>query len=171
MTPTNSSNSGPRSSPRIACYGTAFLAAVPVDTAALKRGVPSDVPQFSSPRLDASFLANCGSFLTGKTATMDDPSAYFKRIAGSDFRLPKSTAFYECSAELCDRFASTTEERAAEIAHKWYDMNGPAKTNLGEPNGRTQRRLEILNKFAALAKQAKEGNKTLILRVEYRKQR
>lgn len=78
------------SSPRIACYGTAFLADAPVDSAVVRRGIAPDVPQFSSPRLDVSFLANCGSFLTGKTATMDDPRAYFKRIGGTDFRLPKS---------------------------------------------------------------------------------
>ncbi len=88
---TSKPSNGLRSSPRIACYGTAFLSDSPVDTAALKRGIAPDVPQFSSPRLDAFFLANCGSLLTGKTAAMDDPRAYFKRIAGTDFRLPKSS--------------------------------------------------------------------------------
>jgi len=114
-------------------------------------------------------LANCGSFLTGKTSTMDDPRAYFKRVAGTDFRLPKSTVFYECSAELCDLLATLTEQRAAEIAHKWYGMNGPAKTKLGEPNGRTQRRLAILNNLASLARQVKAGHTILVLRVESRK--
>jgi hypothetical protein len=102
---------------------------------------------------------------------MDDPRAYFKRVAGTDFRLPKSTVFYECSAELCDNFASTTEERAAEIVQQLNDMNGPAKTKPRESNGRTQRRLEILKNLATLAKQAKAEHKALMLRVEYRKQR
>jgi hypothetical protein len=170
MTPTNSSNSGPPSSPRIACYGTAFLADAPVDTTALKRGIAPDVAQFSSPRLDASFLINCGRFLTGGLATMKiAPSAYVKRIAGTDVHSPKATIFYECSTELHGLLAALTAERAAEMAIEWYGLYGPQK--LAEPNGRTQRRLAILNDLAALAKQAKVGSKALVLRVEYRKQR
>jgi hypothetical protein len=171
MTPTKTSNSSPQASPRIACYGTVFLSDSPIDTAALKRGIASDVPQFSSPRLDASFLANCGSFLSGKTATMDDPRAYFRRVAGTDFRLPKATHFCQLSAELSDLLAALTDERAADIAVKWYDMNGPAKTKPRESNGRTQRRFEILKNLATLAKQAKAEHKALMLRVEYQKQR
>jgi len=170
MTPPKLSNSSPRSTPRIACYGTAFLADVQVDVTTFKRGIALDSPQFSSPGLDASFLANCGSFLNGKTAIMDDPRSYFKRIAGTDFRLPKSTVFYECSTELCGLLADLTEERASEIAMKWHDINGPAKANRGSPNGRAQRRLAILNDLAALARQGKLGQTKLILRVEYRKQ-
>jgi len=121
--------------------------------------------------LDASFLANCGSFLSGKTATVDDPRAYFKRLTGTDFRSPKATVFYECSTELCDLLAALTEERAAEIAEKWHGINRPPKTKSPEPNGRTQRRLSIPNNLAAVAKQAKVGQTKLMLRVEYRKQR
>ena len=171
MTPTKLSNSSPQAAPGIACYGTAFLADSPVDAAALKRRISSEVPQLSSPRLDASFLANCGSFLTGKTATMDDPRAYFKRIGGTDFRLPKSTVLYECSTKLCGLLADLTEERAAEVAQKWYGINAPAKSKPGELSGRTLRRLAILKNLAALAKQGKADHKTLMLRVEYRKQR
>ena len=154
------SNTGLRSSPRIACYGTAFLSNSPVDPAALKRRIAPETPQFSSPRFDASFLANCGRFLTGKTATIDDPRAYFKRVAGTDYRLPKATVFYQCS----------TEQRAAEVATEWYGMNGAAKAKLAAPTGRTQRRLSILNNLVALAKQAKVGQTKLMLRVVYRKQ-
>jgi hypothetical protein len=121
--------------------------------------------------LDASFLANYGSLLKGRTATTDDPRAYFKRVAGTDFHSSKATVFYECSTELCSLLAALTEERAAEISTEWYGANGLPKTKPREPNGRTQRRLAILNELAALAKQAKIGSKALVLRVEYRKQR
>jgi hypothetical protein len=172
MTPTNLSNSSPRSSPRIACYGTAFLADAPFDTTALKRGIAPDVAQFSSPRLDASFLINCGRFLTGGLATMKiAPGGYVKRIAGTDIHSPKATIFYECSTELHGLLAALTAERAAEIAQEWYGARGLPKTKPREPNGRTQRRLAILNGLAALARQAKIGNRMLMLRVEYRKQR
>jgi hypothetical protein len=171
MTP-KSPGSSRSPSPRIACYGTAFLAYAPVDTTALKRGIDPDVPQFSSPRLDASFLVNCGRFLSGKVATREGaPTTYFKRVAGTDFRLPKAIHFCQCSAELCDLLAALTDERAAEIALNWYEMILPTKTKPAQPNGRTQRRLAILKNLAALAKQANDGNKTLMLRVEYRKQR
>jgi hypothetical protein len=120
--------------------------------------------------LDASFLINCGRFLTGGLATMKiAPSAYVKRIAGTDVHSPKATIFYECSTELHGLLAALTAERAAEMAIEWYGLYGPQK--LAEPNGRTQRRLAILNDLAALAKQAKVGSKALVLRVEYRKQR
>lgn len=159
------------SSPRIACYGTAFLADAPIDATALNREICPELPQFGTPRLDASFLAHCGSLLSGRTATIDDPRAYFKRAAGTEFRSPKATVFYECSTELCGLLAALTQVRAVEIAQEWYGANGPPKTKPGEPNGRTQRRLEIVKNLAILAKQAKACNKTLMLRVEYRKQR
>jgi len=171
MPPTTLNNSSPRASPRIASYGTVFLTDSPVDTAALKRGIASDVPQFSSLRLDASFLANCGSFLSGKTATTDDPRAYFRRVAGTDFRLSNATHFYECSSALCALLTALTEDRAAEIAQNWYGTMAPPKTKPRESNGRTQRRLAILKQLAELARRAKLDNKMLMLRVEYRKQR
>ena len=101
---------------------------------------------------------------------MDDPRAYFKRIGGTDFRLRKSTVFYECSTELQILLAALTEERAAEIAKNWYGINVPPNTKPQEPNGGAQRRQAMLNDLATLAKQAAIGQK-LMLRVEYRKQR
>jgi hypothetical protein len=156
-----------RSSARIACYGTAFLA--PVGVAPLDQQVGPEVPQFSSPRLDASFLMNCARLLTGTDATEDNRSPNLKRVGGADFRLRKATHFYECSAQLCDLLATLTEQRAAEIADKWYGMNGPAKTKTGELNGRTQQRLAILNNLASLAREVKAGHAILVLRVESRK--
>jgi len=171
MTPTKSSNAKAGASPRIACYGTAFLADAPADAAALKRGVARDRPQFSGPRLDASFLINCGRFLAGNAATMESaPSIYVKRVAGTDFRSPKTTVIYECSTELHGLLAALSAERAAEMATEWYRMYGPPKTKPAEPNGRTQRRLAIIKNLAALAIQGKERQTKLMLRVEYRKQ-
>jgi hypothetical protein len=120
--------------------------------------------------LDASFLANCGSFLSGKTAVMDDPRAYFRRVAGSDFRLSKATHFLECTTELCGLLAALTEDRAAEIAQNWDGTTAPPKAKPRE-NGRIQRRLAILKQLAELARRAKLDDKMLMLRVEYRKQR
>ncbi|MEA3093652.1 MAG: hypothetical protein QOJ04_4994 [Caballeronia sp.] len=102
---------------------------------------------------------------------MDDPRAYFKRIASTDFRLRKSTVFYECSTELQILLAALTEESAAEIAEDWYGIKVPPNNPKPlEPNGRAQRRQAMLNELATLAKQATVGQK-LMLRVEYRKQR
>jgi hypothetical protein len=164
------SNSGSRWSPRIACFGTAFLVDDPVDTEALKGEIAPNVPQFSSPRLDASFFINCGRFLAGKLTTTETPSIYVKRVAGSDFHSPKATVFYECSTELQGLLADLTPKRGAEFATEWYGMHGPPNAKLAEPNGRMQIRLAILKNLAALARQAEDHNKTLILRVEYRKQ-
>jgi hypothetical protein len=172
MTSAKSSNPGPRASPRIVCYGTAFLADAPIDTAALKRGIASDVPQFSSPRLDVSFLINCGRSYAGGWATMDSaPSAYVKRIAGSDFCSPKGTVIYQCSTELQDLLAALTPKCAAEMATDWYSMYGRPKTKPAEPNGRTQIRFVLIKNLAALAIKGKDRQTKLMLRVEYRKQR
>jgi hypothetical protein len=92
------------------------------------------------------------------------------RTGGLNF-LSAATHFYECSAELCNLLATLTEQRAAEMAADWYGKHRPTDAKVPEANGRTQRRLEILTKLAALARQAKKANRTLILRVEYRKQR
>jgi hypothetical protein len=170
--PTKSSNSGPPVPPRITCYGTAFLAAVPTDAELLMRAITPDVPQFSSPRLDASFLINCGRFHAGGWVTMDSaPNAYVKRVNGSDFRSPNGTVIYQCSTELRDLLAALTPKCAAEMATEWYDMYGKRNTKSAEPNGRAQTRLAILTNLAALAKQGKERQMTLILRVDYRKRR
>ncbi len=155
-------------SPRITCYGTAFLAEAPVDTIALKQGIASDVPQFSSPHLDASFLINCWRFLTG---TMESaPSAHVKRIAGLSFRSPKTTVLYECSTDLCELLAALTPESAAEMATQWNSMYGKPNPKAMKANGRTQVRGSILMNLAMLAKQVNDDTK-LMLRVDYRKQR
>jgi hypothetical protein len=176
MTASKSSDSRQRSSSRIACYGTAFLRDALTDAAVLKHGVALDMPQFSSPRMDASFLINCGRFLagrllTGKVATAEDPSTHVKRVACTDFRSPKAAVIYECSTELRELLAALTGERAAEMATDWSSLYGPQKAKPAEPNGRTQRRLSILTILIDLAKRAKVGNKALMLRVEYRKHR
>jgi hypothetical protein len=135
------------------------------------RGIAADVPQFGSPRLDASFLINCGRLLFAKLATMEGaPSTYFKRVAGSDFRSPKGTVIDQCSTELQDLLAALTPKRAAEIATEWYDMYGKTNTKSAEPSDRTQVRLAIIKNLAALAKQGKE-RQILMLRVDYRKRR
>jgi hypothetical protein len=165
-------NSSPRASPRIACYGTAFLADSAVDAKLLLHGIASDVPQFSSPRLDASFLINCGRLLAGKLATTESvPNTYVKRLAGSDFRSLKGTVIYECSTELRELLAALTPTRATELATEWYSMYGPRKTKPAEHNGRMQVRLEIIKNLAALAIQGKDRQTMLMLRVDYRKQR
>jgi hypothetical protein len=125
------------------------------------------MPQFSSPRLDASFLINCGRFLTGKFESA--PSTYVKRVAGSDFRSPKSTVFYECSIELRGLLAMLTPKRAAEMAAERYTYE-PQKSKPTKSSGRTRIRLAILENLTVLAKQAKD-NQALMLRVDYRKQR
>lgn len=135
-------------------------------------GVATDVPQFSSPRLDASFLINCGRLLTGGlTTTGSAPSRYVKRIAGTDFRSPKTTVLYACSIELRGLLGALTDERAAEMATEWYGPSRLPKSKPAQSSGRTQRRLAILNGLASLAKHAQLGPTTLMLRVEYRKQR
>jgi hypothetical protein len=79
MTPTKPPKSTPRASPRIACYGTAFLADAALDAKLLIPEVAADARQFSSPRLDASFLIDCARLLTGGLATMESaPSRYVK---------------------------------------------------------------------------------------------
>jgi hypothetical protein len=173
MTVPKSFNSNPRESPRIACYGTAFLADAPVDAKLLMRGIGAEAPQFGSPRLDASFLINCARFLTGGSAAAmpTAPSAYVSRVAGTDFHSPKATVFYGCSSELRGLLASLTAERAAEMATEWYSMFGKPKITQEQANGRTQRRLAILKNLAALAVQGKDRQTLLILRVDYRKQR
>ena len=158
--------------PRITCYGTAFLADAPIDTAALKRETASDVPHFGSPRLDASFLINCGRILADGWAKIDSaPNTYVKRVAGSDFRSPKGTVIYECSTELQGLLAALTPERADELAVNWHDMYGSEKTKWAKPNGRTQVRSAILENLAALGLQGKESHTKLMLRVEYKRQR
>jgi hypothetical protein len=131
------------------------------------RRIAVELPQFGSPRLDGSFLINCGRFLTGKTATMESaPSTYVKRVAGTDFHSPKAAVLYECSTELRELLAALTAECAAEMAAEWYNIY--PKTKLAGLSGRTQVRLSILNGLAALANQARIGQMTLMLRVDFR---
>ena len=136
------------------------------------QGIAAEVPQFSSPRLDASFLINCGRFLAGGWATMDNaPRAYVTRIGGADFRSPKGTVIYQCSAELQALLAALSRLRAAHVASEWYDMHVPQKIESPRLHGRTQIRLAILKNLAALAVQGKEQQTKLMLRVDYRKRR
>jgi hypothetical protein len=168
MTPKSPDASLP-TSPRIACYGTAFLADAPVDAKLLMRGIAAEVPQFGSPRLDASFLINCGS-VSQRQAGDNGNRTYVKRVAGADFHSPEATVVYECSTELRGLLAALTAERATQMACEWYGMYGPQKSEQAETNGRRQRRLEILKNLAAVALQGKDRQTKLMLRVDYRKQ-
>lgn len=168
MTPAKSS----KSSPRITCYGTAFLAHEALDAKLLMQGIAAAVPQFSSPRLDASFLINCGRLFAGGWATMDSaPSAYVKRVAGADFRSPKGAVIYQCSAELQVLLAALTPLRAAQMASEWYDKHAPQTVRSARLHGLTQIRLAILKNLAALAVQGRDQQTHLMLRVDYRKKR
>ena len=133
----------------------------------ITRAIAPDTPQFSSPRIDASFLINCGRFLSGTIEST--PSTYVKRVAGSDFRSPKATVLYECSEELCELLATLTKQRAADMATEWYGMYRAQKSKPAEPNGRELVRLAILKNLAALAKQREVCQTMLMLRVDYRK--
>jgi hypothetical protein len=57
------------------------------------------------------------------------------------------------------------------MATKWYGMRWPTDAKVPEANGRTQRRLAILNILASLARQVQAGHTILMLRVVYRRQR
>lgn len=158
-------NSSPLASPRITCFGTAFLIAAPIDAKLLIRAFPAEAPQFGSPRLDASFLINCGRLLTGKPATIETPTTYVRRIAGRDFRSPKGTVIYEASPELCGLLAALTPERAAQVANNWHSDHSRPNSR-----GRIQLRMAILESLATLARQARGAQARLMLRVDYRSQ-
>jgi hypothetical protein len=123
MTPTKPPKSTPRASPRIACYGTAFLADAALDAKLLIPEVAADARQFSSPAL-------------GRLV--------FDRLRASAYRRTGDDG--KRSKPLC-------------------------QTKPPERNGRTQRRLAILNGLATLAKHAQLGQTRMMLRVEYRMQR
>jgi hypothetical protein len=112
---------------------------------------------------------NCARLLTGTDLTEDNRSPDLKRVGGTDFRLKKATHLYECSMGLCNLLATLTEQRAAEIATDWYGKHRPPAAKVPEANGRTQRRLAILNSLTSLARHVKAGHTVLMLRVEFRK--
>jgi hypothetical protein len=158
------------------CSGTAYVndpaAELPID-----QGPRFDLPQFASPGLDPSSVADLRGILLGRTmieiaqdfqngVVTENP---VRRIAHA-IPIPHehSVQLYVCSDELCKLLATLDEERANDVARRWGVLS-PSSDGAG-PEGRYRTRVRILQQLAALSRVADSTGKKLMLRVEYRRQ-
>jgi hypothetical protein len=157
------------------CSGTAYVndpaAELPVD-----QGPRFDLPQFTSPGLDPSSVADLRRILLGRTmieiaqdfqngVVTENP---VRRIAHA-IPIPHehSVQLYVCSDELCKLLATLDEERANDVARRWCVLS-PSSDGAGR-EGRYRIRVRILQQLAALSRVADCAGKKLMLRVEYRR--
>jgi hypothetical protein len=153
---------------RIVSYGTAWVGEVGVSAETMPESAPeATAPQFSSPRLDSSFLSNFYFKLTGMTRKqlLESDSPYgLRRVGGSSHTSPRIFHVYSCSETLCQLLGALNAESVEQIARDWNAREGmPSGTG-----GRIEHRAKLLVNLANLAKIALERGVPLMLRVEYR---
>jgi hypothetical protein len=158
------------------CSGTAYVndpaAELPID-----QGLRFDLPQFTSPGLDPSSLAELRGILLGRTmielaqdfqngVVWENP---VRRIA---YAVPipheHSVQLYVCSDELCKMLAALDEQRANDVVRRW-GIPSPHPEG-GGLESRYRLRVRVLQQLAALSRIADSTGKKLMLRVEYRRQ-
>jgi len=158
---------------QVICTGTAWAESRASPEPFSDPPAPGTNLQFGSPGLDASFLADVYVILSG--IKYDDIISAWKaeqpidighrRIAGIQLAPYHVAHLYECSAELRSRIASLSPERIEDIARNWHVMlRHPVESS----PSRIERRLEIIQNLAALARVADRRGSRLLLRVEYK---
>jgi len=148
----------------------------------IEQGVRPDLPQFTSPHLEPSFLINLHAILLGRTAleiAEDFQNGRFgaertiRRVAHA-IPIPHehSVQLYVCSDELCKLLVATEEQRVTEIAHQWHILLGPRPQPYeSETDSRCQIRAWILSQLVTLAREALRSDRKIMIRLEYRQHR
>jgi hypothetical protein len=162
---------------RLDCSGTAYVND-PAAEMPIELELRSDLPQFTSPGLDSSSVADLRRIVLGRT--MLEMAQEFqngvvresalRRVAYA-VRIPHehSVQLYVCSDELCKLLADLDEQRANDVARRWGLLCSPQSDLVG-PERLYQLRVRILQQLVALSRVADSTGKKLMLRVEYRRQ-
>ena len=158
--------------------GTAYVID-PTTELPLDQTLRPDLPQFTSRRLDASFLFEVHAVLLGrKIPGLEGHRS--RATAGGDLTAPKamervasavrlsgnhSIVLYACSAELCTLLAALDEPRIADISRQWNDLVWPSRIRVAkEPVADID---SVLAQLAVLARKAVDSAMRLMVRVEY----
>jgi hypothetical protein len=149
----------------------------------LENGVRPDLPQFTTSRIEPSFLTNLHTILLGRTlieviedsqsGRVDAERAAIRRVA-SAIVIPQeySIELYMCSDGLCKLLATTKEQRVAEIAHQWQTLLWPRPQPYeSETESRRQFRAGILSQLVTLAQEVARSDRKLMMRLEHRMHR
>jgi len=160
------------------CSGTAYVndpaMELPID-----QGLRSDLPQFTTPGLDPSSVADLRRIVLGRTMLemvqefqngVVTESAV-RRIA---YAVPTpnehSVQLYVCSDELCKLLADLDEQRTNDVARRWgWGLLCSPRPDAVGPESLYQLRVRNLQQLIALSRIADSTGKKLMLRVEYRR--
>jgi hypothetical protein len=158
------------------CSGTAYVndpsAELPID-----QGIRFDLPQFTSPGLDPSSMADLRRILLGRTMIeiaqdFQNGVVWENPVRRMAYAVPipheHSVQLYVCSDELCKLLATLDEQRANDVARRWAVLS-PYSDGVGPESG-YRLRVRILQQLAALSRDADSTGRKLMLRVEYRRQ-
>ncbi|HEY0342636.1 MAG TPA: hypothetical protein VGC34_17680, partial [Steroidobacteraceae bacterium] len=137
-------------------------------------------PQFTSAGISPSFLADLSLILQGRTVIEHSLEHHDARVAGESavrrvahaVPIPHeySVQLYVCSDEMCRSLAALDEQRAADIARRWYALLWPSLyKDETIPESRSRLREGILPRLVALAQEAASSGRKLMLRIEYRR--
>ena len=170
MTRTKSSMGKPSSSEDVLCFGIAFVAA-DVAAAHVVEPLPIQWAHVGSPMLDASFLSNCLRMLiVGRSAANADWSDALRQVACSDHRSSTAVHVYVCSLAVRDLLAELSDEQAAKLGEDLYRSRRRRPLAAGgDPDTPAALFVTLVKKLMLLARDARERNFNLALRVEYRR--
>jgi hypothetical protein len=169
---------GGESTEWIVCCGTVYVNN-PDAELPLEQGIRPDLPQFTCVGLDLSFLGDLHTILLGRTRLeiaedfQKGRSAQgegIRRVAHS-IPIPKeySVQLCMCSDDLCNLLATAEEEHVADIVQRWRALLWPSLQQSAEPESRRRFRAEVITRLVALAREAVNSGRKLMIRIEYRR--
>lgn len=165
----------------IGCYSTVYVSD-PAEELPIEHGLRTDLPQFSSSRLDRSYFESLHAILSGKsefeiareyqTARGPRDAALRRLTYGLPIPYERSVLVFVCSEELCRSIAAIDAARATDIAQRWRTLLWPSVFPEGSRSPPDPRFSEaVLLQLSNLARAALAVRKSLLVRIEYRRRR
>jgi hypothetical protein len=170
MTRTTSSTEKPSSSEDVLCFGIAFVAESDVDMARVEQPLPIQWAHHGSAMLDASFLSNfLRMLIVGKSSANADWSDALRQVAFSDHRSSTAVHIYACSPAVRDLLAELSDDQEAKLGEDLYRSRRRPRAAGADPDELATRFVALVKKLVLLAREARDRNFKLALRVEYRR--
>jgi hypothetical protein len=155
----------------VLCFGIAFVSESDEVMARAEQPLPVQWAHVESRMLDASFLSNCLRMLVvGRSAANADWSDALRQVACSDHHSSTAVHVYVCSLAVRDLLAELSGEQGAKLGEDLYRSRrrGPQAVG-GDPDQPETSFVTLVKDLVVLAREARDRNHGLALRVEYRR--
>jgi hypothetical protein len=159
------------SSEDVLFFGTAFVAESDAVMTRVEEPLPVQCAHVESRILDASFLSNCLRMLiVARSAANADWSDALRQVACTGHCSSTAVHVYACSRAVRDLLAELSDEQGAKLGEDLYRSRRRRPQAADRDQDRPEKPFVTLVKdLVVLAREARDRNRNLALRVEYRR--